>query len=180
MENNQDWNRCIDDNSLTLGRCVYNCNNNEQCEDDCLARFKTRQLDCPCEVIFRKNLWKIPWNFRKIVRRDVPAVVLTVLSQHQPRKWLQLLFQLPRHHQLETQFLFWVITIQITNHSLLISTVNICFFLKKFILLSGNTNEDLAFEYGDGATVERGCAATLFNEFWYFGGSNKRQVTLQS
>ena len=54
VEENQDWNRCIDDNSLTLGRCVYNCQNNEQCEDDCLARFKTRQLDCPCEVILRK------------------------------------------------------------------------------------------------------------------------------
>ena len=51
VEENQDWNRCIDDNSLTLGRCVYNCQNNEQCEDDCLARFKTRQMDCPCEVI---------------------------------------------------------------------------------------------------------------------------------
>ena len=50
FEENQDWNRCIDDNSLTLGRCVYNCQNNEQCEEDCLARFKIRQLDCPCEV----------------------------------------------------------------------------------------------------------------------------------
>ena len=49
VENNQDWNRCIDDNSLTHGRCLYNCHNNEQCEDDCLARFKTRQLECPCE-----------------------------------------------------------------------------------------------------------------------------------
>ena len=55
VEENQDWNRCIDDNSLTLGRCVYNCQNNEQCEDDCLVRFKTRQLDCPCEVILRKK-----------------------------------------------------------------------------------------------------------------------------
>ena len=53
VEENQDWNRCIDDNSLALGRCVYNCTNNEQCEDDCLARFKTRQLNCPCEVIFK-------------------------------------------------------------------------------------------------------------------------------
>ena len=55
VEENQEWNRCIDENSLTLGRCVYDCQNNEQCEDDCLARFKTRQLDCPCEVVFRKQ-----------------------------------------------------------------------------------------------------------------------------
>ena len=51
VEQNEDWNRCIDDNSLTLGRCVYNCQDSDQCENDCLVRFKTRQLDCPCEVI---------------------------------------------------------------------------------------------------------------------------------
>ena len=50
VEDNPDWNRCIDDNSLKLGRCVYACENNLECEDDCLSRFKTRQLDCPCEV----------------------------------------------------------------------------------------------------------------------------------
>ena len=39
-------------------------------------------------------------------------------------------------------------------------------------------NEDLTLEYGDGTEVRYGCAATLNNEFWYFGGSasNKRQV----
>ena len=66
IEENQDWNRCIDDNSLTLGRCVYNCQNNEQCEDDCLARFKTRQLDCPCEVIFGKIQRKYSKNSGKL------------------------------------------------------------------------------------------------------------------
>ena len=63
IEENHEWNRCIDDNSLALGRCVYDCENNVQCEDDCLARFKTRQLDCPCEVILRKNMIE---NTRKI------------------------------------------------------------------------------------------------------------------
>ena len=52
IEENQDWNRCINENSLTLGRCVYKCENNQQCEDDCLAGFKTRHLNCPCEVFF--------------------------------------------------------------------------------------------------------------------------------
>ena len=39
-------------------------------------------------------------------------------------------------------------------------------------------NEDLTFEYGDGTEVRYGCAATLNNEFWYFGGSSHadRQV----
>ena len=128
VEENQDWNRCIDDNSLTLGRCVYNCENNEQCEDDCLARFKTRQLDCPCEVIFRKNPKEILEKFRKIVRPDVPAVVSTVLRQHQFRKSPRPPFLLPQHHHPETRFLFWVPTVPITNLSLLISTVNITRF----------------------------------------------------
>ena len=43
---------------------------------------------------------------------------------------------------------------------------------------SGNINEDLAFEYGDGSTVHYSCGATLNNEFWYFGGSNTRRVKL--
>ena len=47
-------------------------------------------------------------------------------------------------------------------------------------LKSGNYNDDLNFEYGDGTTVYCGCGSTLMGQFWYFGGypstSNKRQV----
>ena len=51
VEENPDWNRCIDENSLTLGRCVHSCENNVDCEQDCVIRFKTRQVNCPCEVL---------------------------------------------------------------------------------------------------------------------------------
>ena len=38
-------------------------------------------------------------------------------------------------------------------------------------------NEDFTLGYGDGTEVRFGCAATLKNEFWYFGGlSYTRQV----
>ena len=50
MESNLDWNMCIDNNGMRMGRCVHACNGNEACELDCLAWFKTRQMDCPCEV----------------------------------------------------------------------------------------------------------------------------------
>ena len=50
MESNPDWNMCIDHNGMRMGRCVHACNGNEACELDCLAGFKTRQMDCPCEV----------------------------------------------------------------------------------------------------------------------------------
>ena len=33
-----------------MGRCIYACNNEEACEDQCVDQFKTRQFDCPCEV----------------------------------------------------------------------------------------------------------------------------------
>ena len=49
-ETNADWNDCIDDNGSKLGRCIYSCNNNDTCEDQCVDQFKTRQFDCPCEV----------------------------------------------------------------------------------------------------------------------------------
>ena len=52
MESNPDWNMCIDHNGMTMGRCVHACNENEACELNCLAGFKTRQMDCPCEVSF--------------------------------------------------------------------------------------------------------------------------------
>jgi len=43
---------------------------------------------------------------------------------------------------------------------------------------SGNINEALVFEYGDETVANQGCAATLKNEFWYFGGAsdNMRKV----
>ena len=120
-------------------------------------------------------------KIRKIVRPDVPAAISIALNQHQLRKLPQLPFLQQQLHQLEIQSLFWVLTIRITNHSLLISTVNIkCFpWILKLNFYSGNINQDLAFEYGDGTAAQYGCGSTLNNEFWYFGGSNKRQVKSQ-
>ena len=55
IEENPDWNRCIDEKSIKLGRCVHACDNNQECENDCLSRFKTTQLNCPCEVCMFLN-----------------------------------------------------------------------------------------------------------------------------
>jgi len=37
---------------------------------------------------------------------------------------------------------------------------------------------DNRFEYGSGTEVNMGCGASIYDEFWYFGGdsSYKRQV----
>ena len=46
-------------------------------------------------------------------------------------------------------------------------------------LFSGNVNDDIDFEYGEGTDARYGCGATLFGQFWYFGGNGSslnRQV----
>ena len=47
---NANWNKCLDINGMSLGRCIYNCEDNEECEASCVEQFKTRTDDCPCEV----------------------------------------------------------------------------------------------------------------------------------
>ena len=32
---NAPWNSCIDSNSIKLGRCMYDCNNDIDCEAEC-------------------------------------------------------------------------------------------------------------------------------------------------
>ena len=44
----------------------------------------------------------------------------------------------------------------------------------------GTVNEDINFEYTNGADVDVGCGAVLMGEYWYFGGEksgSKRQVS---
>ena len=47
-----------------------------------------------------------------------------------------------------------------------------------FMFHLGNMNDDIEFEYSEGTGAARGCGATLFDQFWYFGGtgSTLRQV----
>ena len=36
FETNPEWNRCLDENGMTLGRCVYECGDNKDCEESSL------------------------------------------------------------------------------------------------------------------------------------------------
>ena len=48
---------------------------------------------------------------------------------------------------------------------------------KRLVIFSGDVNDDLDFEYINGADVNVGCGAVLMGEYWYFGGeANPRQV----
>ena len=46
-----------------MGRCVHTCNGNEPCELDCLAGFKARQMECPCEVSIFKSVYQYDSNY---------------------------------------------------------------------------------------------------------------------
>ena len=50
VNENANWNQCLDVNGASLARCIYNCNDNGDCEDECVSQFKGRTQDCPCEV----------------------------------------------------------------------------------------------------------------------------------
>ena len=50
VNENADWNKCLDINGMSLARCIYNCEDNADCETDCVAQFKGRTANCPCEV----------------------------------------------------------------------------------------------------------------------------------
>ena len=52
------------------------------------------------------------------------------------------------------------------------------FLQRNFNFFRGNVNEDLAFEYDDTTETSYGCAATLHNEFWYFGGETHKQQVM--
>ena len=47
---NENWNNCLDIYGQSLARCIYNCNDDQSCEADCVGQFKVKTSDCPCEV----------------------------------------------------------------------------------------------------------------------------------
>ena len=50
---NENWNKCLDKNGQSLGRCIYDCNDDEWFEADCIWEFKVDTDNCPCEVCTR-------------------------------------------------------------------------------------------------------------------------------
>ena len=44
-ENNEEWNRCLDSNSLIWGRCIYACGSNAECTDDCVTEFQEQIMN---------------------------------------------------------------------------------------------------------------------------------------
>ena len=47
---NSNWNHCLDVNGSSLARCIYHCDDNADCENTCVSKFKEDTTECPCEV----------------------------------------------------------------------------------------------------------------------------------
>ena len=84
VEENPNWNKCLDQNGMSLARCIYSCEDNSDCEAACVDQFKIRTEDCPCEVgsyfnfiIHRFGFESITQLFREIVQVGVHAIRLT-------------------------------------------------------------------------------------------------------
>ena len=54
-QNEDNLNTCIKENSIELGQCILDCNENKSCEEACVEQFKSDHDNCPCqvEILFR-------------------------------------------------------------------------------------------------------------------------------
>ena len=64
---NENWNACLDLNGQSLARCIYNCEDDESCEADCVGQFKVKTSDCPCEVWANMDEFSF-WQFNDFSR----------------------------------------------------------------------------------------------------------------
>ena len=191
VKENEEWNRCRRANGDILTLCIYDCNDNKSCEDQCTADHKIRQADCPCEVRYRKC-----YCMRHKLCRIMCMVIQANCSAGCPCSDFDCL---PPTTTTTTKTTTTTTLSPTRSAVLVLSTMKplenrpfIVDFDGKYSMFfsiinfsKGNVNADLNFEYGDDtamATVYTGCGATLHNEFWYFGSGSslyKRQVKLQ-
>ena len=99
-ETNEDWNNCLDENSLVMGRCVYACNGDRNCMSDCNDDFLERQFDCPCEVnVIENDAILSSLILRKIVLVVVHVQIILVLKRLHLQMLRLPLNQIQPHHQ---------------------------------------------------------------------------------
>ena len=50
-QNDENLKTCVGQNSMELGQCILDCDENEICEAGCIKDFKNHHKKCPCQVI---------------------------------------------------------------------------------------------------------------------------------
>ena len=94
--NDDNLDACFTKNSKTLGQCILDCNDDEDCEASCVTNFKKEHDDCPCQVSYknenclfiRRFIFQYKSDFRKNVHLDVLAITIDAIFQIRKLFWL--------------------------------------------------------------------------------------------
>ena len=70
MKENEEWNRCRRINGDIWTLCIYDCNDNKSCEDQCTTDYKTQMEQCPCEVHSNTSL---TISVNKFIKKNCPG-----------------------------------------------------------------------------------------------------------
>ena len=78
--NEENLKSCVKQNSIDLGQCIIDCNENEDCEAACISNFKSQHKNCPCQVSpdFVRPEYDLLKMLRRNARLDVHVMILTV------------------------------------------------------------------------------------------------------
>ena len=81
-QNDENLKTCIGQNSIELGQCILDCDENETCEAGCIKNFKNHHKNCPCEVIILSPKPLPRWLYHPQGR--VPARLIIGLQKRVP------------------------------------------------------------------------------------------------
>ena len=165
---------CLEENSITLGQCVYGCNGNDHCEEDCLYRNRFNPL----------KTVRQPWP----AQRTRPAVWTFLLESTKRFKMNQL--ECPCEgkciegcpcdgYDCKPPTTMPPTTLPPDQKAALVLSTYDGRNKPVVINFAGETH-DIEFEFGENTAVAFGCGATFLGEFWYFGGNGsarRRQVS---
>lgn len=72
-------------NSMTLGQCILNCDDDGDCESSCVRNFKEGHAECPCQVSHKDEITIVNVTnlilTRLIVHKDVHAKIINATTQ---------------------------------------------------------------------------------------------------
>ena len=155
---------------MSLARCIYNCENNGDCESDCVSQFKGHTANCPCEENCPGGCPCDDYDCEDITPTVTSTTSVTTTTIEPVAKDAVLLLNTEWSDNVPMVIGYnGKLHLNITQSSLFIANDN------NNIL--GEVNDDINFTFEDNTEVDYSCAASLNDEMWVLGGYNKeRQV----
>ena len=169
----------MDANGASLARCIYNCEDNGDCESDCVSQFKGHTANCPCEENCPGGCPCDDYDCEDITPTVTSTTSVATTTIEPVAKDAVLLLQTGSSRNFPMVIGYnGKLHLNITQSSLFIANDN------NNIL--GEVDGDINFTFEDNtrvrtfderSEVEFSCAASLNDEMWVLGGGNqKRQV----